>query len=67
MDRHKHLLPRFSYAMKDLAEKLGVFEQTCSQLREARHELAPHPADVRVKVSHETHETDKSQDNSPDV
>jgi len=53
--------------MKDLAEKLGVFEQTCSQLREARHELAPHPADVRVKVSHETHETEKSQDNSPDV
>ena len=41
MDVDKHLLPKFSYAMKELARSLGIFEQTASDLRSNDHPLAP--------------------------
>ena len=41
MDVSKHLLPKFSYAMKELARSLGIFEQTASDLRSTDHPLAP--------------------------
>lgn len=43
LDVDKHLLPKFSYAMKELAKSLGIFEQTASDLRFKEHPLAPKP------------------------
>jgi hypothetical protein len=31
-DKSKHLLPRFSFAMADLAKLLGVYKQTADML-----------------------------------
>ena len=45
MDTEKRLLPKFSYAMKELAKCLGIFEQTASELRTVEHPLAPKARD----------------------
>ena len=34
LDKNKHLLPRFSYAMRDLAKYFGVYKMTGDMLRE---------------------------------
>ena len=39
LDQSKHLKPRFSYAMRDLAKYFGVYKKTDKELREQGHEM----------------------------
>lgn len=41
MESYKQAVPRFSFALKELAVFLGVFEKSASELKEEDHILAP--------------------------
>lgn len=54
MEKVKYLPPKYSYAMKDLAEYLGIFEVTEDQIKGGRHGSDGTLSDTSSTVSYMT-------------
>lgn len=51
MEQCKYLPPKYSYALKDLSEFLGIFEITEEQIRAKRGELSETSSNVSYMTS----------------
>lgn len=63
MEQFKYLPPKYSYALKDLAEYLGIFEITEDQIKQRRGDMS----ETSSNISYMTSSAFKPRPNQLDV